>query len=544
MKKLLLFPIIAFALLVFSSANASAAVIYNSIPSPLAGSYPSVGFQATQTAEFGDHITFAGTERILTSVDVVMNSWACQQGGWNTHDCANPDASNTGYTHPLTLTIYNVDTSGAVPVIGSVVTTVTQNTLVPWRPASDPSCTSGGYLPDCNNGYNFTVSFTIPDVVVPDHIVYGISFNTQSWGANPIGVDGPYNSLNMSVPNTTPSVGTNVNPDDVFWNTQTAVNYTDGGVSGVGIFRQDTGWSTYVPAARFNAKAPITTATVHIFKYIDGSQATTDPASANGVSFPMFTSTYNAPFTLGPGGHTTGDIDYEASTSPIAVGSSYSAEEKLDTPLVGASCDGTHTYALVGYGVGDTLQDAQQATVTTEIPSLTNLQSDKYIIVQNHKCPTTGSISGMKYNDLNHNGKKDAGEPGLAGWTIRLKTNSSVVTAVTDVNGNYSFTDLTPGTYILREIHQMNWKRMSKNPKPIVLIAGANVIDVNFGNAKIRRGERADDSKDDDRNDESGQYYSGHYGNNYDHDSNDRDHKSNQNNDHNNKGNNNYHRNN
>jgi hypothetical protein len=31
----------------------------------------------------------------------------------------------------------------------------------------------------------------------------------------------------------------------VFWNTSTAAWYTDGGLSGVGIFREDTAWTPY-----------------------------------------------------------------------------------------------------------------------------------------------------------------------------------------------------------------------------------------------------------------------------------------------------------
>ncbi|MDE2031359.1 MAG: hypothetical protein KGI58_03840, partial [Patescibacteria group bacterium] len=142
-----------------------------------------------------------------------------------------------------------------------------------------------------------------------------------------------------------------------------------------------------------------TNVTVHIFKYIDGVQATTQ--SANGVDFPMFTSTYNAPFTLGPAGWTTGDIAYEASTAPMPVGSSYTANENLDTSLVGSSCDGSHQYSLDGYRVGDTLTQAKQSETSLTIPNFTNLQGDKYILVKNHKCPdqsnTTGSIEITKY---------------------------------------------------------------------------------------------------------------------------------------------------
>lgn len=68
----------------------------------------------------------------------------------------------------------------------------------------------------------------------------------------------------------------------------------------------------------------------------------------------------------------------------------------------------------------------------------------------------TGSISGMKFNDINDNGVNDT-DPGLAGWTIEVHKDSLagalVSSAVTDGSGNYSF-KLIPGTYVLREIAQ------------------------------------------------------------------------------------------
>ncbi|HLA66279.1 MAG TPA: hypothetical protein VJP05_02200, partial [Acidimicrobiia bacterium] len=63
-------------------------VAYDSIPSPLAGNYPSLGFQATQTDEFGDHIALEpSTSRDLLTIDVGMSSWGCESGAWNTLDC-------------------------------------------------------------------------------------------------------------------------------------------------------------------------------------------------------------------------------------------------------------------------------------------------------------------------------------------------------------------------------------------------------------------------------------------------------------------------
>ncbi len=64
----------------------------------------------------------------------------------------------------------------------------------------------------------------------------------------------------------------------------------------------------------------------------------------------------------------------------------------------------------------------------------------------------------MKFNDQNGNKKKDPGEPGLAGWTIKLKKpDGSTVSTVTDSQGNYSFTGLKAGTYTLSEVMQSGW---------------------------------------------------------------------------------------
>ena len=229
---------------------------FNTIPDPLAGNYPSQPYQAQQTAEFGDHIRLAGTDRLLNSVMITMSSWACQSGGWTTQDCVT--AEGAGYTHPLTLNIYAVDDSGGTPATGALLATVTQDTFIPFRPSANPACTTnGGWGANCFSGYAFNVTFDMSalNLVLPDEIIYGLAFNTQTWGYNPIGVDGPYTSLNFALvrPNidTWEQIGVDVDPDAVFWNTMTAGYYADGGAAGVGVLRHDTGWTGYVPAARF-----------------------------------------------------------------------------------------------------------------------------------------------------------------------------------------------------------------------------------------------------------------------------------------------------
>jgi SdrD B-like domain/Domain of unknown function DUF11 len=70
--------------------------------------------------------------------------------------------------------------------------------------------------------------------------------------------------------------------------------------------------------------------------------------------------------------------------------------------------------------------------------------------------PLVGT-GGAVFEDKNGNGVKDSGEPGVPNVTITLSGVSvaggviTPKTATTDANGNYTFTGLTPGTYMLVE---------------------------------------------------------------------------------------------
>jgi protocatechuate 3,4-dioxygenase beta subunit len=65
-----------------------------------------------------------------------------------------------------------------------------------------------------------------------------------------------------------------------------------------------------------------------------------------------------------------------------------------------------------------------------------------------------GEIHGQKFHDLDGDGVKDAGEMGLAGWTIQLQGNGGLWSTVTDAQGNYWFMGLPPGNYTVTEIQQ------------------------------------------------------------------------------------------
>jgi len=99
------------------------------------------------------------------------------------------------------------------------------------------------------------------------------------------------------------------------------------------------------------------------------------------------------------------------------------------------------------------------------------------------------AIHGTKWHDLNANGVKDLGEPGLPGWTIFLDQNLSGTLdagepwTTTDANGNYAFEQLAAGTYEVAEVSSDAWSVTSPvatglssapNPAPAAPAAAAS----------------------------------------------------------------------
>lgn len=238
--------IVAVAAMVLGQA-ASAAVIFSNLPTTLPPNLPSLGYQATGTTEFGNHILFAPGARQLNTAKVVMSNWALE---------SEYGMGGAGYHHDLTLNIYNY---GSETGTGSLITTKTLNAFIPWRPAADPTCPNGTAWRagdgNCYNGYAFEVVFDFTGMAVnlPNDVVFGLSFNTQTYGNQPIGAAGPYNSLNFALVDAAPTVGTDVDPDSVFWNTAHQSFLTPGGPGVAGVFGGDTNWTGFVPAISIDA---------------------------------------------------------------------------------------------------------------------------------------------------------------------------------------------------------------------------------------------------------------------------------------------------
>ncbi|MBI3194473.1 MAG: VCBS repeat-containing protein, partial [Ignavibacteriae bacterium] len=105
--------------------------------------------------------------------------------------------------------------------------------------------------------------------------------------------------------------------------------------------------------------------------------------------------------------------------------------------------------------------------------------------------PNPGSISGMKFNDVNANGVKDENESGISSWTIFIDTDDdgvldeSETNVTTNNNGNYVFSNLSTGTYIIREVQQTDWIQtfpVFPNSYTVNLSTGENVTGKVFGN--------------------------------------------------------------
>ena len=261
-------------------------VVYNTIPDPYPHAFASIGFEATSTVEFGDRIMLAGTGRKVNTVVVSMDDWACQNdfsggpGTWersrtDEQDCVTKPGSF--FTHPLTLNIYAVDHTLPDPAVGAKLATQTITANIPFRQSHSRQCPNGAndvpfggtwfdpQLRKCVHGYAFNVTFDLAklNVTLPNEVIVSVAYNTADYGTPEIGLAGPYNSLNLSVDPAAPTVGTNVDGDEVFFNSSWGGAYCDGGASGTGTFRRDFGTSgNCVPPRNWGGDTPVITINV------------------------------------------------------------------------------------------------------------------------------------------------------------------------------------------------------------------------------------------------------------------------------------------
>ena len=107
-------------------------------------------------------------------------------------------------------------------------------------------------------------------------------------------------------------------------------------------------------------------------------------------------------------------------------------------------------------------------------------------------------VSGIKFNDLDADGLRDLGEPGLGGFTIYhdedndLVFDAGEVSTVTAADGTYEL-NLPPGTpdlarlYRIREVDQDRWRQtfpVGGGAQLVSLLPGETIANRNFGNTR------------------------------------------------------------
>ena len=103
--------------------------------------------------------------------------------------------------------------------------------------------------------------------------------------------------------------------------------------------------------------------------------------------------------------------------------------------------------------------------------------------------PTTGSISGVVYNDANSSAGRDQGEAGLSGWTVFADLNGNgqpdagEPSAITGGDGSYSISGLTPGSYTIDEVVKSGYTPTgpANASRSVVAVANQDVTVAPFG---------------------------------------------------------------
>src|SRR5262249_33160489 len=163
-------------------------------------------------------------------------------------------------------------------------------------------------------------------------------------------------------------------------------------------------------------------------------------------------------------------------------------------PSATTFANGAYTIINVPFGtyhVREVLKDGWAQTFPAEGVHTVTLDVDNFLATGINFGNSSGTISGVKFKDLNGNGVQDPGEPGLAGWTVFVDLNENGVLdpgepfAVTSASGAYTIANLPFGTYQVREVLQDGWTQTAPADGLYTLtleLSNPIATGVNFGN--------------------------------------------------------------
>jgi uncharacterized repeat protein (TIGR01451 family) len=253
----------------------------------------------------------------------------------------------------------------------------------------------------------------------------------------------------------TPSVQWQVSTDGgATWND------LNGATSNTLSFTADVSQNGYEYRARFTNSAGSTATNAATLTVNVAPAITAQPANQN------VTASQTATFTAAASGSPPPSVQWQVSSDGGATWTNLSGATSPTLTFTAQLAQNGNLYrAVFTNACGDATSNAAQLTVTFQ--------------------PIT--ISGHVFDDLNGNGQRDPGEPGLDGWTVRLidpSTGRVIAVQTTDQKGHYAFANLGPGTYRVREVLQPGWVETTPKFRDITAQSGVDVGDVNFGNVR------------------------------------------------------------
>jgi len=123
--------------------------------------------------------------------------------------------------------------------------------------------------------------------------------------------------------------------------------------------------------------------------------------------------------------------------------------------------------------------------VPTPTPTVTPTATNTPTVTPTPR-PDTGHIWGKVFDDLDEDGELDAGEPPVQGALLELLAGGTtvVMSQETGTDGQYSFRDITPGFYVLRETDSPGYRSITWNELPWTISAGT-VLEWNFADRRL-----------------------------------------------------------
>ena len=225
-----------------TGSGGTTGLVYSNLPSTLPPSLPSEAFEATQTSEFGGEIGLAPGARTNPLINVVLDSYACENGSGAT--CQTTAGSK--FSTPVTLNLYAAGPNGSV---GALVDTVTNTYQIPYRPSASAQCTganAGDYRGTdgkCHANVADEITFDLGGrhTALPDTVIVSVALNTTDYGYQPTHDSSAlgYDSLNFGlIDNVSPSTGSQPDQKTIYENTSTRTANTNGVLN---VFGPDTG---------------------------------------------------------------------------------------------------------------------------------------------------------------------------------------------------------------------------------------------------------------------------------------------------------------